>query len=64
MENIKEEIAKLPTKVRNRLEVIMVDLLEYDKYWCARNGIDYLNPDIEKARQTVYNLYFKNIPSK
>ncbi len=25
----------------------------YDRAWCAFNGIDYVNPDVEKAKKII-----------
>jgi len=38
------------------LEKILLDNL-YCRSWCARNEIDYCNPDVQRAREIVYENY-------
>ena len=42
-----------------KLESILRDVL-YSRTWCAFHGIDYANPDVEKAREELYREYETN----
>lgn len=58
-----KSINNLTNKELTTLELRLVDALE-DRYWCLTHKINYINPEIEKARRIIYNNYLENERTK
>jgi len=58
MTSIDEQIDKMPEAERERFEKLLIDVL-YSRHWCRQHGIDYVNPDIDKAREELYKELLK-----
>jgi len=56
--SIDEKIAKLPeekqVEFRNRLQDVL-----YDRFWCGAHRINYVDPNIQKAKEELYEELVK-----
>jgi hypothetical protein len=59
MTNIDELVEKLPLKDRDKFDKLLLDVL-YDRYWCRQHGINYTDPDVKKAKEELYNQFFRS----
>ena len=50
---INDEINALPRNQRVAFQGLLTNNL-YDKTWCAMGGLDYLDPDIQRAKEILY----------
>ncbi len=50
---INDEINALPRNQRVAFQDLLTNNL-YDKTWCAMEGLDYLDPDIQRAKEILY----------
>lgn len=57
MASIDDEIEKLPEREKMRFDNILLDRL-YDRKWCKGHGIKYSSPNVEKAKELLYNEMF------
>ncbi len=57
MTSIDDEIEKLPESERRRFDNTLLDKL-YDRDWCKQHRIDYVNPNVQKAKELLYNEMF------
>ena len=63
MTSIDEQVEKMPKEEQERFNFLLMDVL-HDRGWCMLHQIDYVNPDVAKTKEKIYNLYFKDEPSK
>jgi len=58
MTTIEEQIDKMSEKDQERLEELLIDRTN-ERDWCRMHGIDYVDPNFEKAREEIYKEFFQ-----
>ena len=57
MKDIEKKLNNLPKEERTKFSILLIDCL-YDRDWCENNNINYLNPNISKAKKELYSQMF------
>jgi len=57
MASIDEQVEKLSEEDRKQFDKRLLDVL-YDRYWCRNHNINYVDPDVEKAKGFLYQEMF------
>jgi len=60
MKSIDEKIQRLGREEQEEFNE-RVDNLLYDRLLCRRNGINYVHPDRQKAKEAIYREMFENL---
>ena len=55
--NINEKISKLDMNKRRMFDLLLMDNL-YEREWCRINKIDYVNPNIQTAKEKTYQKMY------
>ncbi len=58
MANIEEKIERMSEKKQEKFRTLLIDVL-YDRYWCRVHSVDYVNPDVQKAKEELYRQFFE-----
>lgn len=56
--NIEEKLRDLSPASKKSFNIALMECL-YSRGWCEGNNIDYVNPNISKVKEIVYNALFK-----
>jgi len=51
--DIDKKIIELSEEDRERFQNHLIDVL-HDRFWCRINGIDYIDPNVQKAKGKLY----------
>lgn len=55
--DVDSELVKLTLEQKIEYHNTLVESL-YDRSWCSINNINYINPDMSKVKEVLYNEMF------